>query len=276
MLPSPKPAMIADVISIGMKGRDRRPCRSIHRYDLVTLVVHHDVVVRSECIVIVVGERRLIGFDQTFIRRFQILERSADGFRIGRAGLRDRQRENVHGVIGVSGADRREHVFRPLDLRIFLLQRREDPLTDGTLLAEEAVGLHERRFACGRPRKFRKTAAGNAPVRDHRHGPAQALARLHHLCAGRGVADQNDCIGAGILKANSGWFMTTSLASNFSMPGISIAGSALLAAPSPFSLPWPQGLLTSISPVFLAPNLSWANLRSLTSTRTSTAETRKA
>ena len=70
----------------------------------------------------------------------------------------------------------------------------------GVLLAEEAVGLHEVRFAGGRPGELREAAAGNAPVRDHRHLPAHALARLHHLRAGRRVDDEDDGVGARLLE----------------------------------------------------------------------------
>ena len=56
------------------------------------------------------------------------------------------------------------------------------------------------RLARGRPGQFGKAAARNAPVRHHRHFPAQALARLHHLRAGRGIADQDEDIGALFLQ----------------------------------------------------------------------------
>src|SRR6516162_168493 len=108
--------------------------RSIHRYDLVALVVHHDVVVGPECVVIVMGKRRLVGFDQALVGRFQILQSGTHGIRIGRARLRDGERKNVHRVIGVGRADRSDNVLRTLDLRISLLQGRQHALTDRALL----------------------------------------------------------------------------------------------------------------------------------------------
>ena len=44
---------------------------SIHRHDLVALVTDHDVVVGPECVVVLIGEWRLVGLDQALIGVFK-------------------------------------------------------------------------------------------------------------------------------------------------------------------------------------------------------------
>ena len=56
------------------------------------------------------------------------------------------------------------------------------------------------RIAGGRTGELREAPAGNAPMRHHRRRPAHALARLHHLRAGRCIDDEDDGVGAGILE----------------------------------------------------------------------------
>ena len=69
--------------------------------------------------------------------------------------------------------------------------------------------------------------------------------------------------------------MSTSLFSNFSMPTISTSSLSASAATRPRSFDSPHGLLMSMRPIFVAPNVAWAYWRSLMSTIASTADTRK-
>ncbi len=162
--------------------------------------MHHHVVVGAECVVIVGREGLLVSLDQPFIGA-EIFERHADFIAVGAARLLDREREKMHRVIGVRRADGREDVRRAFDLRKLLLQFSNDLLAGRALVAEEAVGLHELRVARGGTREFGEASARNAPVGNDRNLPAHAVARLHDLRAGGGVADENEHVSAGLLQS---------------------------------------------------------------------------
>src|ERR1700730_8478012 len=109
MLPNPSPEMIADVTNmtatcscsaarLGGAARPAAPIRLLDGDDLVALVVHHDVVVRSSGVVTIRRERPRISLDQAFIGSFQVLERRPNGIGVGRASLFDPQGEQVHRV----------------------------------------------------------------------------------------------------------------------------------------------------------------------------------
>ena len=167
---------------------------------VLPLVVDHDVVGRSERVVVAGREGVVVGLDEPFVRP-DLVHRFADRVPVGAAGLVDRPGHEVHGVIGVGGADRREDVLRPLDLRELLHERGQHPLAGGALPAEEAVGLDEVRLARRRSGELGETSARDAPVRDHRCRPAHALAGLHHLRPRRRVHHQDDGVRPGVLQA---------------------------------------------------------------------------
>src|SRR3984893_11522972 len=135
-------------------GVSIRLASSTHRNDLVALVMHHDVVVRAQCIMILGREGAIVFFDQSLVRRFEVLKCRAHRVRFGCARLLDTQREEVHGVIAVRGPNRREDVLRSFDLRIFFLEACKHAFADRAELAEEAVGLNEVGIARRRPRKL--------------------------------------------------------------------------------------------------------------------------
>ena len=78
----------------------------------------------------------------------------------------------------------REDVLRAVDVVELVDEGGEHPLPGLALFAEEAVGLHEVGVARGGSGELGEAPARDPPVGDHRHVPAHAVARLHHLRAG--------------------------------------------------------------------------------------------
>src|ERR1043166_3782874 len=163
--------------------------------DVLAVVLRPDVIVFGERVVISGAEWLDVILDQPLpgpdrVKSFAQLV----GLRA--AGLVERQRREVHGIVRIGGADRRNDIRRALDLGIFRHQRLHDALAGRRLLAEEAVGLQEHHVFSRAACQLVEAAAGDAPVRDHRHFPADALQRLHHLCARRRVGHQEYGVGA--------------------------------------------------------------------------------
>src|SRR5919198_2729065 len=125
-------------------ARGARSARLLHRdgNDLALLPGDQDVIVLRQRVVLVGGEGPPVGLDEAAVLALEILERRLDLRALGGAGLLDGEPDQMHGVVGVGGADGRQDVLGPLD-PVLGLQRRDYPLADFALLAEEAVGLHE-------------------------------------------------------------------------------------------------------------------------------------
>src|SRR5947209_9954257 len=107
MLPSPNPEMSAvPSMSAG------------HGLDLFAVVADHDVIVLVESVMVGVGERHRVILDESLVL-FDAEETVAHGSSVGRAGLVDRQRRELHRVIRVGYADGRAHIPPALDVGIF-------------------------------------------------------------------------------------------------------------------------------------------------------------
>src|SRR5712691_8578826 len=137
-----------------------------HRNDLPLFPRHEDVVVLRERVVLLSRERPLVALDEPAVFA-EVLERVADLGAVGRAGLVDGQGHQVHRVVGVGGADRRQDVLRALD-PVLGLERRDHALADLTLLAEEAIGLHEHDRLGQLAGQLGEAPAADAPVRHGR------------------------------------------------------------------------------------------------------------
>src|SRR5437588_9483660 len=98
MLPSPNPEMSAvPSMSAG------------HGLDLFAVVADHDVIVLGESVMVGVGERHRVILDESLVL-FDVKEAIANRGSVGRAGFVDRQRGQLHRVIGVGYADRRADI----------------------------------------------------------------------------------------------------------------------------------------------------------------------
>src|SRR5579883_3641371 len=185
MLPSPKPETRASAISTIASPsavRARHPLATArpahlplvrHRLDLSADEMHHDVVVLAERIVVARREGMIVGLDQTLIA-IEIFERLAHLVAICAARLGDRERDEMHRVIGIGDADRRHDIRRTLDIGIFRLELRQYLLADRILLAEEAVGLHEFDLLRSRTGELGKASTGNSPMRHDGYVPARS------------------------------------------------------------------------------------------------------
>src|SRR4029453_1607992 len=147
--------------------------------DLAALPDHHDVVFVGERVVLLRAEGPLVRLDEAAVLRLEILQRLAQLRPVDAARLLDGQRHQMHPVVGIGGAHRRDHVLRSLDA-VLLRERLEHRLPALALLAEEGVGLQEHHPVGELAGELGEAAARDAPVGDHGDLPADLGARLHH------------------------------------------------------------------------------------------------
>src|SRR6266540_5677256 len=114
MLPSPRPETTAATRS---RGRPPGQARLLDGHDLLALVLHHDVVVLVQSVVVGGSERLRVVLDESVVGR-EVLERLADLVAVGAAGLVDGEGQDHHRVVGVGHPDGRDDVAGPLDVGI--------------------------------------------------------------------------------------------------------------------------------------------------------------
>ncbi len=184
---------------------------------------------------------------------------------------------NMHGVISIGGADRRKYVLRaPLSSDISF-QAPQEPADrpDPACRRSCKSGRSPPRPAVGPASSGKRPP--EIPQWEITGTDQPTRSRDFIICApGCALATRMMLSAPAFFKRSSCATMSTSAGSNFSVPTIAIAVLSLAAATRPFSFDWPHGLLSSIRPAFFEPNFWFANLSSFTSTRASTAETRKA
>src|SRR5712691_13068626 len=174
--------------------------RLLHRHgnDLALLPRDEDVVILVEVVLLLGGERMLVGLDEAAILP-EILERVADPGTVARARLLDGEADQMHGVVRVGGAHGRQDVLRALDA-VLRLQRRDHAIADLALLAEERVRLHEDDRLRELAGQLGEAPAADPPVGDGGDVPADLGAALHHLGALGSVGDDHDGVGAPVLE----------------------------------------------------------------------------
>src|SRR5438093_3826038 len=124
MLPSPRPETSAETSSreATPAGQAAPATRLLDRDDLLALVLHHDVVVLVQRVVVRARERPGVLLDESAVRP-EVLERLPDLVAVGAAGLLDAEGQDHHRVIRVGHPDGRDDVARPLDVGILGLER---------------------------------------------------------------------------------------------------------------------------------------------------------
>ncbi len=118
------------------------------------------VVFRTKRILIVRGERLVIGFDHAFDTA-DFVHRFADGRTFGRAGLFNRSCNQKGRVIGIGNAGRRGHVGKGFDLRELFLKFDEHRICR----IGKQIGLDEVDLLARLARQFGEAATGRTPMR---------------------------------------------------------------------------------------------------------------
>src|SRR5262245_33223861 len=104
MLPSARP-VTTSWTSKKLLGGDRD--------ELPALPDHHDVVRVGQGVVLLRGERPLVGLDEALVLGLQVLEGVLHLGPLRAPRLVDGQREQMHAVVRVGRPDRRDDIFRP-------------------------------------------------------------------------------------------------------------------------------------------------------------------
>src|SRR6185437_10747899 len=110
--------------------------RSMHRNDLRAVEAYEDVVVGAERVLILFAERLVIRLDQALVL-VDLMQRLAHRVALRAARLLDRQCEQMHRVVRVGDADRRDDAFGAAHL-VLLLELGEHLPSGRLLVAEEA------------------------------------------------------------------------------------------------------------------------------------------